>query len=80
MSDLYRSAIQARLAKLPTIPHESYEQGDEGEEETDSIGDLPSKSGSTLIYVLALAFILETVITCPLTLRITVHVDLTCGT
>lgn len=54
--------MQARLAKLPAIPHESYEQGDEGEEEEDSIGDLPSKSGSTLMYVLALNFITEIVI------------------
>ena len=39
MSDLYRSAISARLAKLPpSLPTED----DEGEEEmADSIGDLP---------------------------------------
>lgn len=50
MSDLYRSAMQARIAKLPP-PHEPYEEGDEAEEEADSIGDLPSKSSSTHAYV-----------------------------
>lgn len=50
MSDLYRSAMQARIARLPP-PHEPYEEGDEAEEEANSIGDLPSKLGSTHAYV-----------------------------
>ena len=43
MSDLYRSAIHARLSKLPPMPpHEDFEDGDEEEEEADSLGSLPS--------------------------------------
>ena len=44
MSNLYRSAINARLAKLPPdIPTTRYPdlEDEEEEEETDSIGDLP---------------------------------------
>jgi protein phosphatase methylesterase 1 len=44
MSDLYRSAIHARLSKLPPMPppeDDEYDEGDE-EEETDSLGSLPS--------------------------------------
>ncbi|KIL65721.1 hypothetical protein M378DRAFT_125152 [Amanita muscaria Koide BX008] len=43
MSDLYRSAISARLAKLPLDPPSSNEEDEENdaEEETDSLGDLP---------------------------------------
>jgi len=42
MGDLYRSAIHARLAKLPPMPPpEDQEDGNE-EEETDSLGSLPS--------------------------------------
>ena len=43
MSDLYRSAIHARLSKLPPMPPpEDFEDGDEEEEEADSLGSLPS--------------------------------------
>lgn len=43
MSDLYRSAIHARLSKLPPMPPpEDLEDGDEEEEEADSLGSLPS--------------------------------------
>lgn len=42
MSDLYRSAINARLAKLPPSLPTVQNEDDEGEEEmVDSIGDLP---------------------------------------
>ena len=37
MSNLYRSAINARLSKLPPLPTED----DEGEETVDALGDLP---------------------------------------
>ena len=39
MSDLYRSAISARIAKLPLDLPSSNEE--EEEEEMDSLGDLP---------------------------------------
>lgn len=43
MSDLYRSAIHARLSKLPPMPPpEDLEDGDEDEEEADTLGSLPS--------------------------------------
>lgn len=43
MSDLYRSAIHARLSKLPPMPPpEDLEDGDEEEEEADTLGSLPS--------------------------------------
>lgn len=43
MSNLYRSAIHARLSKLPPMPpSEEYENEDEGEEEADTLGSLPS--------------------------------------
>jgi len=42
MSDLYRSAISARLSKLPPMPpSEGFEDEDE-EEEADTLGSLPS--------------------------------------
>ena len=43
MSDLYRSAISARLTKLPPYLPPVQIEDDEGEEEeiVDSIGDLP---------------------------------------
>lgn len=42
MSDLYRSAIHARISKLPSMPpSEDHEDGDEEEEEADSLGSLP---------------------------------------
>ncbi|KAF9048870.1 Alpha/Beta hydrolase protein [Panaeolus papilionaceus] len=43
MSDLYRSAINARLAKLPTHlpPVDTNDEEEEEEEELDGIGDLP---------------------------------------
>lgn len=43
MSNLYRSAIHARLAKLPPVPPlEGFEDEDEEEEEADTLGPLPS--------------------------------------
>ncbi|EIM90705.1 protein phosphatase methylesterase [Stereum hirsutum FP-91666 SS1] len=42
MSDLYRSAIQARASKLPQLPPHFGEDGDEEEEAGDSIGALPT--------------------------------------
>ena len=39
MSDLHRSAISARLAKLPLLP--TAQDDDEDEEMIDTIGDLP---------------------------------------
>lgn len=39
MSDLYRSALSARIAKLPDLP--PGDEDDEGEEAADSIGSLP---------------------------------------
>ena len=43
MSNLYRSAIHARLSKLPPMPPlEDFEDGDEEEEEVDTLGALPS--------------------------------------
>src|SRR5579872_5874671 len=45
MSNLYRSAIHARLSKLPPMPPpEELEGGDEEEEEADTLGSLPSMS------------------------------------
>lgn len=47
MSNLYRSAINARLAKLPPdVPATRYhdldtDEADDEEDENDSIGDLP---------------------------------------
>lgn len=43
MSDLLRSAISARVSKLPQLPAIDADEGidDEGIEENDSIGDLP---------------------------------------
>lgn len=43
MSNLYRSAIHARLSKLPPLPpSEELEVGDGEEEEADTLGSLPS--------------------------------------
>jgi protein phosphatase methylesterase 1 len=49
MSDLYRSAIHARIAKLPQLPLDllGEEEGDEESEAADSIGTLPSISTSS---------------------------------
>ena len=46
MSDLYRSAMHARIAKLPQLPLDlpAEEDGDEESEAADSIGALPSLS------------------------------------
>ena len=43
MSDLLRSAISARVSKLPSLPaiHADEGTGDDEENEDDSIGDLP---------------------------------------
>ena len=40
MSDLYRSAISARIAKLPDLPH-SEDDDDVSGEGSDSLGSLP---------------------------------------
>ncbi|KAI0259130.1 protein phosphatase methylesterase [Gloeopeniophorella convolvens] len=47
MSDLYRSAMHARIAKIPQLPPDPYDDDDEDEEDeaADSIGALPSISG-----------------------------------
>jgi protein phosphatase methylesterase 1 len=49
MSDLYRSAIHARIAKLPQLPPDllGEEEGDEESEAADSFGALPSFSTSS---------------------------------
>jgi protein phosphatase methylesterase 1 len=49
MSDLYRSAIHARIAKLPQLPPDLLgdEDDDEASEAADSIGALPSLSISS---------------------------------
>jgi protein phosphatase methylesterase 1 len=50
MSDLYRSAIHARIAKLPQLPPDllgEEEDDDEESEAADSIGALPSISTSS---------------------------------
>ena len=46
MSDLYRSAISARIAKLPDLPHSDDDDDDDddddlSEEVSDSLGSLP---------------------------------------
>ncbi|KAJ7266703.1 Alpha/Beta hydrolase protein [Mycena rebaudengoi] len=48
MSNLYRSALSARLAKLPLDLPPSDEDGAEGSESGDSLGMLPGGSGSGL--------------------------------
>jgi hypothetical protein len=45
MSDLYRSALQARIAKLPDLGTLGIDDDDEEEEETDGLGELPSGMG-----------------------------------
>jgi protein phosphatase methylesterase 1 len=47
MSDLYRSAIHARIAKLPQLPPDLLGDEDEESEAADSIGALPSLSISS---------------------------------
>jgi protein phosphatase methylesterase 1 len=49
MSDLYRSAIHARIAKLPQLPPDLLDEEDEDEESeaADSIGALPTISTSS---------------------------------
>lgn len=42
MSDLYRSAIGARLNKLPHLQAVAPSDVDDEEDETDDIGELPS--------------------------------------
>jgi len=44
MSDLYRSALQARIAKLPMLPPDPDEE-DEESEAADSVGSLPTGIG-----------------------------------
>ncbi|KAF9231023.1 Alpha/Beta hydrolase protein [Melanogaster broomeanus] len=45
MSSLYRSAISARIAKLPGLPPSDEDDYDETEESADSVGSLPSAMG-----------------------------------
>ncbi|KAH9941336.1 Alpha/Beta hydrolase protein [Amylocystis lapponica] len=48
MSDIYRSAIQARISRLPpSIPHYPDQSDDEQAEAADSLGSLPSQSRSS---------------------------------
>ena len=50
MSDLYRSAIQSRLARLPPLPIDPEDEGgDEEDEAAVSIGALPSSVGGNPI-------------------------------
>lgn len=53
MSDLYRSALHARIAKLPPVPIEEFEEGDEEDEAADSIGSLPGQIGGPSMQVSA---------------------------
>lgn len=46
MSHLYRSAISARIAKLPDLPHS--EDDDNVSEDADSIGSLPGGMGPAM--------------------------------
>jgi hypothetical protein len=41
MSDLYRSAISARIARLPDLPHGDDDDDDLREDAADSLGSLP---------------------------------------
>jgi hypothetical protein len=54
MSSLYRSAISARIAKLPHLPP-SEEDYDEPSEEGDSLGELPSGMGPPAMLACCLA-------------------------
>ena len=56
------SVFSGEGEKPPEVSVEDMLGLGQGEEEEDSIGDLPSKSGSTLMYVLVLNFITEIVI------------------
>ncbi|KIP11003.1 hypothetical protein PHLGIDRAFT_84127, partial [Phlebiopsis gigantea 11061_1 CR5-6] len=48
MSDLYRSAMHARISMLPPVPPPAHApDGDEDEEAADSIGALPSSRGGS---------------------------------
>lgn len=54
MSDLYRSALSARISKLPMHPP-GYEEEEEDAEAADSLGSLPPPVfgiGHTTMYVL----------------------------
>ena len=53
MSDLYRSAMHARISKLPAMPPPSDigPDGDEEEEAADSLGSLPSSAGPLSMQV-----------------------------
>jgi len=46
MSDLYRSALSSRIAKLPLNPPDDGSEDNEEEEAANSIGDLPSSSSN----------------------------------
>jgi hypothetical protein len=52
MSSLYRSAISARIAKLPQLPPSS-EELDGADEIEDSLGSLPGGMGPPAMYVFA---------------------------
>lgn len=41
MSDLYRSALSARISQLPDRPPGNDDFDEEGDEEEDSVGSLP---------------------------------------
>ncbi|KAI0075243.1 protein phosphatase methylesterase [Panus rudis PR-1116 ss-1] len=45
MSDLYRSALSARISKLPSLPPDQNDEEDEESEAADGIGALPSTMG-----------------------------------
>ncbi len=54
MSNLYRSAMSARLAKLPPDLPQTGEDEEEDEEELDSVGALPGSGlGPPAMQVLA---------------------------
>jgi protein phosphatase methylesterase 1 len=57
MSDLYKSSMHARIAKLPDLSalHLDEEDEDEEEDELDEIGDLPSGLGPPAMSVLQLS-------------------------
>lgn len=51
MSDLYRSAMHARISKLPPMPPDIGPNGDEEEEAADSVGDLLPSIGPPSMQV-----------------------------
>ncbi|OBZ72210.1 Protein phosphatase methylesterase 1 [Grifola frondosa] len=51
MSGLYRSALQARISKLPPMPHHDIPDEDEETESADSLGSLPTGMGPPAMQV-----------------------------